>query len=726
MTELLAPAGTSEALDAAVAEGADAVYLGLKNFNARLRSQNFTRKEAENATRQLHRRGKKIYITVNTLCEERELDELYNFLLYLDGIGPDGIIVQDFGVIKMAQDFFPRLKLHASTQMNTACARAVNTLGKAGVKRVVLARETTLDEIRSIKTKTGAEIEVFVHGALCVSESGLCLFSSYLGGKSANRGMCTQACRRLYTVEDEESRGRTGYFFSPNDLELIDKIPELVAAGVDAFKIEGRMKSAEYVGAVTAAYRYMLDNAIEGASGGNPADAKGALAAAKRILAGDFGRAKTRFWYGFACDAGNAANTAAVAEETLNPDQAGGTGIYLGKIAKTKRPGMPGYDYSWSGNARIFATITGGNYEPDEGDSIRLHKKDDSRRESHKIKEVFVKSGTRWIDIPEGFSQGDGIYLLQTKSMSKRYPKIIPSNARGSPRQKPKEKPPAPDLKPLTKSGAHSFPKGLYIKVSTFKDLFVVQSEHPVRVILELNSESKAEIQKIISAQTPLPFSKKQIFLELEPFCPESEEPEISALVEILVENGFANWIANNAAHISMLRNKDVTIVAGQYLYAFNRWAAAWLEKQRVVAFVSPLENSRKNLEEVFDRRERVLVPVFAYPALFRMRFKLPESYDFTYFSDKKNAVFKTLETRDGSFVLPQEPFSIADLTAQLQSAGFSRFLIDLSKIAVHKKHLKQIVGAMQKSAPLFGTTRFNWNDGFFAERVFSPPLEKK
>jgi putative protease len=278
MAELLSPAGTPEALDAAIAEGADAVYLGLKSFNARLRSANFTWKEADIAVKQLHKRGKKIYITVNTVCEEQETDELYRFLTYLDGIGPDGIIVQDFGVVRMVQEFFPRLKLHASTQMNTASARAVNLLGKSGVKRVVLARETTFEEIRAIKANTSAEIEIFVHGALCVCESGLCLFSSYLGGKSANRGMCAQACRRLYNVADEDAGGAGAYYFSPNDLELIEKIPELVAAGVDAFKIEGRMKSAEYVGAVTAAYRYMLDHGHE--------DKKGTLAASQRILVG--------------------------------------------------------------------------------------------------------------------------------------------------------------------------------------------------------------------------------------------------------------------------------------------------------------------------------------------------------------------------------------------------------------------------------------------------------
>ena len=251
--ELLAPAGSPEALDAAIAEGADAVYLGLKNFNARMRSSNFTYSQFEAALRSLHRMGRKLYVTVNTVFEQREADRVFQLLKYLNGLGPDGIIVQDFGIITMARENFPSLKLHASTQMNVSSANGVNLLSRHGFSRVVLARELSLDEIRDIRGNTNMELEVFIHGALCVSVSGICLFSSYLGGKSANRGMCTQACRRFYTAGE-----LGGYYFSPYDLELIEEIPELVNAGVNTFKIEGRMKSAEYVGAVSPLTVWLL------------------------------------------------------------------------------------------------------------------------------------------------------------------------------------------------------------------------------------------------------------------------------------------------------------------------------------------------------------------------------------------------------------------------------------------------------------------------------------
>ncbi|HBG36160.1 MAG TPA: peptidase U32, partial [Treponema sp.] len=250
MAELLAPAGNIEALNAAIGEGADAVYMGLKSFNARLRTTNFAWNQFEAAVEAVHKRGKKIFVTVNTLVEEGELERLYRFLEYLQRVGPDGLIVQDMGTIRMIQEFFPDLRIHASTQLNASSAHAANLLAKEGVKRVVLARELGLSEIQAIRQKTNIELEVFVHGALCVSESGLCMFSSFLGGKSANRGMCTQACRRFYGAE-KPSGQEQGYYFSPYDLQLIDYIPDLVQAGVESFKIEGRMKSAEYVGTVT-------------------------------------------------------------------------------------------------------------------------------------------------------------------------------------------------------------------------------------------------------------------------------------------------------------------------------------------------------------------------------------------------------------------------------------------------------------------------------------------
>ncbi len=723
MSELLAPAGNTEALDAAINEGADAVYLGLKSFNARLRSSNFAWSQFEASVDSLHKRGKKVLVTVNTVLQEDETERMYRFLGYLARIGPDGIIVQDFGVLNMARTHFPSLRIHASTQMNIASARAANAMGRAGVSRVVLARELGLPEIREIKARTTCELEVFVHGALCVSESGLCLFSSYLGGKSANRGMCAQACRRLYTGGTGQG-AQQGYYFSPHDLQLIDTIPDLVQAGVHSFKIEGRMKSAEYVGTVVSAYRYVLDNW--------ETDRKGSLETARRILANDFARAKTRYWY-----------DSSRADNILDPEQAGGTGIFLGKIDSVKSAGV-----------FHLATLKGGTYDPEDGDSIRLHKKDDSVRSSHKVKESREEGGTRWIDVPEGFGKGDSVYLLQTKSMSKRYPHVLPKDLSPYRSQPGGEKLPPLKLEPpeqvasgaaraTSATGAANsmaggkrrgkgsavdpdFPEGVYVQVSTIEDLYLILTDKPVRAILELNQatvpvllglkETAAKGGHGTQAGQVLPFAKREMILSIDPFLPQALEDGLSTTLDDLIENGYSQFILNNPGHIGMLRNRGLKLIAGPYLYSFNRWAVEWLGKQGLSTLVSPLENSRDNLEATIDGvfRDQVFVTVFAYPALFRMRFKLPESYDFDRFSDRQSGIFRAISTDDGSFVLPETPFSIADKSAALQKAGFTRHIVDISKASVRKQDYRAIMESYRKGQSLPEISRFNWKDGFY------------
>lgn len=712
MVELLAPAGNIESLDAAIGEGADAVYLGLKSFNARLRTTNFAWNQFEAAVESVHRQGKKIYVTVNTVCEERETERLYRFLNYLNDVQPDGLIVQDYAVIRMAQEFFPNLKLHASTQMNVESSNAVRLLQKEGFTRLVLARELGLEEIKKIKIETGAELEVFVHGALCVSESGLCLFSSFLGGKSANRGMCTQACRRFYTAEVPGGT-KQGYYFSPCDLQLIDQIPNLIQAGVDSFKIEGRMKSAEYVGNVVAAYRYVIDHWQE--------DKKGVVAAGKRMLSADFARSKTTYWYGFNS---NKDAQEQVSSKILNPNQAGGTGIYLGKISATKPASKElieavrknsSNDEDNNSNMIQLATLTGGAYDPDPGDSIRLHKKDDTGRESHKVRSVEIaEDGRRWLDIPTGFSMGDSVYLLQTKSMSKRYSHVLPYDLSRYRKQPGDQLLPILDLTSVKDKELSYFPEGIYVQVSSISDVFAVQGISPVRIIIDYNSETKVDL---INQKTVLPFSKKQIYISLDPFCTSSQEDELSEELDKLIQNGYFNFVANNIAHLQMLKNKKVNVIAGPYLYTFNRWAVSWLENQDVGTFIMPYENSRRNLEATFDQkiRPRVLVPVFAYPTLFRMRFKLPQDYDFTYFKDKEEKVFRVNSSEDGSFVIPDEPFCITDKIKVLESAGFKRILIDFSNTKVFRNQIKAVMTSLTKAQPLPYISRFNWKDGFYS-----------
>jgi putative protease len=708
--ELLAPAGSPEALDAAIGAGADAVYLGLKNFNARLRSTNFAYSQFEGALRALRRMRRKLYVTVNTVFEQREADRLYQLLKYLAFLEPDGLIVQDFGIISMVQNYFPALKLHASTQMNIASARGANILSKQGISRVVLARELSLEEIRDIRANTNVELELFVHGALCVSASGLCLFSSFLGGKSANRGMCTQACRRYYRYYDQDEGG---YYFSPSDLQLIDLAPELADLGINAFKIEGRMKSAEYVGTVVSAYRRVIDALDAGERA-----MQTAIEESRKILRNDFARTKTVFY----CHASQTEPTDTVHNHILHTvdwlksDQSGGTGIPLGSILKVK-----------SSDAGSLALLSRGSILPAIGDSVRFHRADDSNRESHKItfveqdntgsleRSLHADPANWWISMPQGFTVGDEVYLMQTKGMTKRYAPVIPRNLDTFKRTPGREQAPALSLSGPTKAALRIFPEGIYTAVSRIEDLYIVQSVRPVKVMVAYSRKTAAHLLE--NTKQALPFKTAEIILVLDPYFPQALDRVLGEEINRLLSLGYRYFVVNNPGHLSYFRNTDAVLIAGPYLYIFNRWAHSFVSNWGIDYVITPLENNRQNLERTTEtqRRSFTFITIFAYPPLFRIRADLSSIYDFQNFSDSRDEQFTLISNRDGTIVIPETPFSIIDKTPFLQQAGFKRFILDVSGPPLKKANYKDLMYALKNTAPLPNISRFNWKDGFYA-----------
>lgn len=258
--ELLAPAGDMQSLIAAINAGADAVYLGGKLFGARAFAKNFDTDELIEALHLCHLHHKKVYLTFNTLIKESEYEEILPFLTPLYENGLDGIIIQDIGLITYLHNIFPKLELHISTQMTVTNWRSARYLYEKGIKRIVPARELSLTEIKEIKSKAPVDIEAFIHGAMCYCYSGQCLFSSFLGGRSGNRGKCAQPCRLPYQIKQSNSeKTEECYPLSLKDMCTIELIPQLIEAGIDSFKIEGRMKSPEYVAGVTSIYRKYID-----------------------------------------------------------------------------------------------------------------------------------------------------------------------------------------------------------------------------------------------------------------------------------------------------------------------------------------------------------------------------------------------------------------------------------------------------------------------------------
>jgi putative protease len=315
LPELLAPAGDADCAFAAFANGADAIYAGLPKFSARDKSNNFTVSELSKISAYAKKYDKKVYLALNTLVKEGELEEIYQYLSDVSKMGIDAIIVQDLGVAWMIRKFFPQMEIHGSTQMGIHNSAGIEAAKGMGLKRVILERQVTIKELELIVKKSNLEIEVFAHGALCSSLSGNCLFSSSIGGWSGNRGRCKQPCRRRYHSKD----GINGFFFSPDDLYTLDLIPDLIKAGVSSIKIEGRLKKADYVKRAVTAYRMVLD-----ASGGHGSQGKlssGILGQAKMILAGSPGRKWSSGFY-----------TTESMENLINYKSTGVTGMLSAKI----------------------------------------------------------------------------------------------------------------------------------------------------------------------------------------------------------------------------------------------------------------------------------------------------------------------------------------------------------------------------------------------------------
>ena len=276
ITELLMPAGSPRVLETVLRYGADAVYLGSEALSLRAKARNFSDEELKEALALAHGLGKKLYLTVNIFAHNEDLPDAKKLFRMIDGWAdkPDAFIISDFGLIRMAKRLCPEVPLHISTQTNSTNYETYLFWHELGAKRVVNARELSLDELKETRAKIPADMEMesFVHGAMCISYSGRCLMSAYMTGRSANRGECTHPCRWKYALVEEtrpgeympvEENERGTYIFNSRDLCMIDHIPELVDAGIDSFKVEGRMKTALYVATVARAYRHAIDDFFE-------------------------------------------------------------------------------------------------------------------------------------------------------------------------------------------------------------------------------------------------------------------------------------------------------------------------------------------------------------------------------------------------------------------------------------------------------------------------------
>ncbi|HPP05293.1 MAG TPA: peptidase U32 family protein [Spirochaetota bacterium] len=666
--ELVAPAGSPDALDAAIGEGADAVYLGLKDFNARLRAKNFSYKQLEAIVYNLHKIKKRVYLTLNTVIEEKELKSVYNLLKYLKTIEIDAVIIQDLGLLRMINLYYPDLRIHCSTQMNISSYKGANFLSKNGAKRVILGRELTFSEIKKIRENTSIELEVFVHGALCVSVSGLCLFSSYFGGRSANKGRCTQSCRRLYTGDDRSS----GYFFSTKDLMLIKKIPDLIEIGINSLKIEGRMKNARYVGTVVRAYRYLIDNYQ---------NRDHAINKSLEILENDLARDKTIFYF----DDFNM--------DFINDKDSGEIGKLAGEIISIE-----------NGRAKAKSFI-----KLENNDIVRVHSNKDNFRESTKVTIDDNNPDFFILHVNNQFEIGDRIYLIEKSGEKIKYKRVIPNNLSNFKRHPGINEIPFENFK-IKKE--NFLKDGIYVKIDDAEDIYNTLSIKPQKIIVDFN---KKNIDYFINNKTP--YKANEIIFYLSPLYYDKDENFIIENIDKLSQLNFDTYIINNVAHINLFKKiENIKLIGGEYLYTFNSFAIKFLYENGISYFISPLENNKKNIFSSALDKNLCFITIFSFPLLFKIRTNLREKYKFNYFFDSRNNGFYLINNEEFSFVIPEHPFSIIDKVSELKKSGFNKFIIDLSYSKFKKGDYKRLFSFIEKSINLPNTTRFNWKDGFKKE----------
>lgn len=371
--ELLAPAGTFAAFEAALEEGADAVYVGAPGFNARALKRDFSLKDIAALTNYAHQAGRRIYVAMNSLVKEQELGRAVECLSVLEQIGPDALIVQDLGLFYLARKYFPRLSLHASTLLTAHNSVGAAFLTGLGFERVVLARELSLDEMEVIREQSKAELEIFIHGAMCFSYSGLCLFSSMHGGKSSLRGECVQPCRRNYRLQSSQGKGAKKsdpglFLFSMNDLCGISFLSQLARMGIASLKIEGRLKSVEYVRKTVQAYRLCLDHLH------SPQDQqKRVQQEAENLLNQAMGRTRTSGFF------------TPNREDIIRPHLLGVAGVFVGKGRMLKADSTGGRSQNRvSVQLRCAVAV---------GDRLRFQDEGNDLRESFTLQHLRSKKG---------------------------------------------------------------------------------------------------------------------------------------------------------------------------------------------------------------------------------------------------------------------------------------------------------------------------------------------
>ena len=653
--ELLLPAGNIESLFAAFQAGADAVYLGLSQFNARARASNFSQLQFISILKEARKRNVLVYVTLNIVIKNSETGLLIEYLHFLNEAGVDGIIIQDWGVYFIAKNYFPKLKIHASTQMGVHNSMGTEFLEEKGFHRTVLARELTLKELKSVVKKSPVETEVFVHGALCYSFSGMCLFSSYTGGRGANRGMCAQPCRREYDDINNKK-----FLFNLKDNQLLEYVPALANMGVSSLKIEGRMKSGEYTFRVGSAYRIALDDETK-------------IKLSIQMLELDFGREKTSYF------AGSDVKTAI--------SEIASTGIYLGqveKIAGNKILISSSIPIETKFRLRILGTIN--------SDPIYIVVKNP------------VRDGTfYWIEKDkQNIEVQSRVFLtkLQDRKFQERLENVtqLPFKTISLGLKKSILN----DLQEKKVSGTDK----LYFRIGSPEWLELINFNELDCLFL---SFTKNMLKQFDANNEFIINNRDKIFIELPKFIAENSIGFYKDLVNKLVELGMRNFVISHLSQ-KLFIPANCRIITNENVYVFNDAAVKCVQKEGVENFIYPFEIDFETLESITDKSG--IVPLYFYPELFYSRMPVHLENKEEFVSGDTKTKYKRHRKNGITIVVPDRAVSILHHKNRLSKIGFNNYLIDVSYDSFSKNRLKTLKTRFLKSEQIQPTTTFNFTKG--------------
>jgi len=649
--ELLLPAGNTETFYAALEGGADAVYLGLKYFNARGRALNFSNRQIPVLIDLAHNKNCKVYITLNTVIKNKELSELLDVLDFLNKIKPDAVIIQDWGVYHIIKKQFPDLTVHASTQMANHNSLGANYSYDKNFERVILARELTLQEAEEVNKKSEIQTEVFIHGALCYSFSGMCNFSSYLGGHGANRGICSQVCRRTFDTGKDAK-----YFYSLKDNQQIENIHNLINAGVHSLKIEGRLKSSDYVYKVARAYRAVIDD-------------KANLPYARELLKTETGRKKTAYFLG---------NDLSDAITYESPN----TGLYLGRIERLTKNGF------------VF------NCEYDLHNDFRIRIKHPKKDEQINLKVKEFSQADKTVNvIAEGnFVVGSAVYLsgIIEKKFSSKLPEAKNNIRFGIPYGKKKN---------IVKSFAKENRKtnfSLFVRIDNLQWMRKIRFDEIDNIIF---SFTQKDFDMLDAGANLIQKFKHKIWIEFPHFIPEGKIEQYKNLAKKFNQKGLNKFFLS---HISqkLLLPKNVVFAGNENMYAYNDAASDFFFSEGAKLITYPVENDEENIFAY--KNKKGIMPIYFYPRLFisRMPIKIKEEESFK--DDTGNTYHKIV--RDGiTYTVPEIPVSFLQYVSKFKQQGFKNFLIDLSFEKPSGNRINTLIKRYKQSQQIQPSVNFNY-----------------